>query len=534
MEMLQIEYDGNDEDLSTADVMNHDIYRIALYYCYIPLSEDDVLNVVNFHTTMSKDNNNVHSYCFDHEFGTELGGRIRIAPEGLNGVLSGLLIDLHRYEEELRHLLLQIHGSRCNSEQQNTPIEGEWELDVKYCRLRTDLSPASQLFTQLQVQKTDTVVGLFDKDMIMSEYCDVEEVDADCINDSASDRVTKSTSQQQRRSGHRGKKQQRGEQDQQQKQHLEIIRTIYQTSFQIKNYATGQPTGAPHLSPDEWNVKLQQLVLQKSTIVTTKTNTAGRHNIVLLDCRNCYESSIGYFEVPGATTILTNTRKYSELPFVLMDQISDTDPNAIIEGQRKTTPTSILRNASHIFMYCTGGVRCERASAFLQAALMETSPLSSSHPLPQIYQLKGGIQRYLEHSNSGNNGSTSPCYYRGKNFVFDLRRTDPMTVGEHNSSNGVVGKCIVCNKPYDDYDQGYAPILHHETRCYKCRMLILVCPQCRTDVLCWGDGPTDEKRKIYCGNTICTGTRMEPFLMVDDSLHDMQYHDHATDEESYR
>ena len=100
------------------------------------------------------------------------------------------------------------------------------------------------------------------------------------------------------------------------------------------------------------------------------------------------------------------------------------------------------------------------------------------------------------------------CLYRGKNFVFDPRRTDPIigngissssssaAAATHNSSSSsthsakcisTVGKCIICSSPHDDYDNGHAPVLEREVRCCRCRVLVLVCNDCRERVRCWGE-----------------------------------------------
>ena len=103
------------------------------------------------------------------------------------------------------------------------------------------------------------------------------------------------------------------------------------------------------------------------------------------------------------------------------------------------------------------------------------------------------------------------CLYRGKNFVFDPRRTDPIigngissssssaAAATHSSSSthsakciSTVGKCIICSSPHDDYDNGHAPVLEREVRCCRCRVLVLVCNDCRERVRCWGEEKEDE------------------------------------------
>jgi len=214
-----------------------------------------------------------------------------------------------------------------------------------------------------------------------------------------------------------------------------------------------------------------------------------------------------------------------------------------------------------VFMYCTGGVRCERAGSYLRALSESNSGAWKDKERPKgIYQLHGGIQKYLEsygreeeemanyvkekndekdcilgndnaEDSAENNTATNndrqtdkPCLYRGKNFVFDPRRTDPLigngiTNGNTATSGRVrislVGQCIVCSKPHDDYDNGHAPCEEKEARCFRCRVLVLVCDGCREKVRCWGEpdtsvvdnGKNDEqgdvgncKRELFCGH----------------------------------
>jgi len=114
--------------------------------------------------------------------------------------------------------------------------------------------------------------------------------------------------------------------------------------------------------------------------------------------------------------------------------------------------------------------------------------------------------------------TTKTCLYRGKNFVFDPRRTDPIIgSGITNDTAGkserisLVGQCIVCSAPHDDYDNGHAPCEEKEARCCRCRVLVLVCNDCRDKVRCWGeplsydgdvdgcDGATTDKMNLFCG-----------------------------------
>jgi len=439
------------QDRNESDNGRHDDYRIALYYCYIGIN--NVAAHVEFQTSLCKR--------------LDLCGRIRVATEGINGVLSGTKPALEDYEASLCE---QLDLSRK-------------ALDLKYCLLRPDLAVKDQLFTSLSVQATSCVVSLVEQRQSPKKKNQLKS-----NGDEDSYETVKEIWSQ-------------------------TLQALQEETLQTSNENQNerhQPSDATclnpprHLSPNEWNEQLQSL---------QQTPTA---NVLLVDCRNFYESNIGYFAVDGPTTVkkesiespsdaeiahsscpssttnihtmLTNTRKFSDLPQVFVEQ------------------QNVLQDASHIFMYCTGGVRCERASRFLQQLLVQhetaknQTDTNEALKIPEIYQLHGGIQRYLQEETKG------PCYFRGKNFVFDPRRTDPVTA--HNtttdskesaeSSMAIVGKCLVCNSPHDDYDNGHAPVQGREARCWTCRTLILVCNTCRVTVSCWGESESDKPR-IYCG-----------------------------------
>lgn len=138
-------------------------------------------------------------------------------------------------------------------------------------------------------------------------------------------------------------------------------------------------------------------------------------------------------------------------------------------------------------MYCTGGVRCERASAYLKL-----------QGVGEVYHLKGGIHAYQEvYGDAG--------YFKGKNFVFDPRiaisnedarsfvsatsssplipSSLPPTASSLVSSEScvsapvsnmsgrqVLGRCLLCAVAWDDYSPRH--------RCGSCRMLVVVCADC--------------------------------------------------------
>lgn len=98
-----------------------------------------------------------------------------------------------------------------------------------------------------------------------------------------------------------------------------------------------------------------------------------------------------------------------------------------------------------MLLYCTGGVRCETASALLVAQGGARS----------VAQLHGGIHRFLERFPDGGG------QFDGKNLVFDAR------LAIEAVGSPVVGRCVVCEGEWDCY--------RRETRCGRCRIRVLIC-----------------------------------------------------------
>jgi UPF0176 protein len=153
-------------------------------------------------------------------------------------------------------------------------------------------------------------------------------------------------------------------------------------------------------------------------------NQIGKENTVVVDMRNYYESEVGRFE--GAICPEADTFR-EELEIV----------SGLLEDQRD----------KKVLLYCTGGIRCEKASAYLK-----------HQGFKDVNQLHGGILEYARQIKTANLESK----FVGKNFVFDER------LGE--SVNGeVISKCHQCGKPCDAH-----------TNCdnHGCHILFIQCPEC--------------------------------------------------------
>ncbi|GMJ11740.1 hypothetical protein like AT1G09280 [Hibiscus trionum] len=180
-----------------------------------------------------------------------------------------------------------------------------------------------------------------------------------------------------------------------------------------------------HLSAAEFHS-----VLQSAGQLMKNGSSADDKPLVLLDARNLYETRIGKFHAPSVETLDPGIRQYSDLPSWIDDN-------------------SEQLRGKHVLMYCTGGIRCEMASAYIR---------SKGAGFENVFQLYGGIQRYLEQFPDGG-------FFRGKNFVFDHR----ISVGSSDTS--IMGACLICGSSYDNYSS--------RCRCTHCRMLVLICDSCQ-------------------------------------------------------
>ena len=134
-------------------------------------------------------------------------------------------------------------------------------------------------------------------------------------------------------------------------------------------------------------------------------------NTLLIDTRNSYEYAIGTFK----NSINPKTANFKEFPeWVNKQQFSETD-----KKQKK------------VAMFCTGGIRCEKASAFMKNEGFE-----------KVYHLKGGILKYLEETETLNS------LWQGECFVFD----DRVSV-QHDLSEGSYDLCHGCRMPITEQDK---------------------------------------------------------------------------------
>ena len=206
-----------------------------------------------------------------------------------------------------------------------------------------------------------------------------------------------------------------------------------------------------------------------------------RNDAVVIDVRNHYEAAIGRFDGQmakekseeqegegGATYIDPKMRKSTDFTSWLAEE----ETKQKLEGKT-------------VMMFCTGGIRCERASAYLNSQI--------GNKVKGVFQLKGGIERYLKEFPDGG-------FWRGKNFVFDKR--EAISAGNVNGDGGVIrsgkkegkkeeeekmlewgAECAKCKKPWDRYIG--------KRKCYTCGVPVLVCNDCMSQ----SSSSTKKKKK---------------------------------------
>ncbi|MEM9243247.1 MAG: rhodanese-like domain-containing protein [Pseudomonadota bacterium] len=143
--------------------------------------------------------------------------------------------------------------------------------------------------------------------------------------------------------------------------------------------------------------------------------------LTLLDTRNDYEVSVGTFE--GAIDLDIET--FTEFPDAVKEKLAQHDKN------------------KPVVMFCTGGVRCEKAG-----------PAMEQQGFKKIYQLEGGILKYLE--------TCGDAHWQGECFVFDDRVAVDTKLNPSNK-----GYCPNCSQPVAE-EYCHLPAYERVKRCVSC------------------------------------------------------------------
>lgn len=219
-------------------------------------------------------------------------------------------------------------------------------------------------------------------------------------------------------------------------------------------HSSKSPLGAGDDAPFRWDhvrVKLKKEVVTLGVPGISPAKKVGKYanprewnallsdpDTMVVDVRNSYETRIGRFK--GA--IDPHTSAFREFPSWVEKNLFMHQSNGVISGEQKPSIQENFMDEKEklnfekgqfprrVAMYCTGGIRCEKATSFLMSKGFE-----------EVHHLEGGILKYLEEV------PPSESLWEGECFVFDKR----VSV-EHGLKQGTYKLCYACKKPVNDDD----------------------------------------------------------------------------------
>lgn len=192
-------------------------------------------------------------------------------------------------------------------------------------------------------------------------------------------------------------------------------KSFYKLTIKVKDKIVADGINDPKFDSSQIGKHLDAVTFNK---------TMEEKDVIVVDMRNHYESEIGHFE----NAILPDSDTFrEELPLV---------KNILKDKKDKK-----------ILLYCTGGIRCEKASAYLKY-----------QGFKKVYQLKGGIIEYAREIKE--KGLESK--FKGKNFVFDERIGEKIT-------DDIISNCHQCSVPCDT---------HTNCKNNACHLLFIQCKKC--------------------------------------------------------
>ena len=180
-------------------------------------------------------------------------------------------------------------------------------------------------------------------------------------------------------------------------------------------------------------------------------------NTILVDMRNHYESEIGHFK----NAITPDVDTFRDSLDIIEEQLAE------------------HKEDKNLVMYCTGGIRCEKASAYYK-----------HKGFKNVFQLEGGIIEYTRQVRDHELENK----FIGKNFVFDDRRSERI-------SEDIISQCHQCGKPCDT---------HVNCANEACHLLFIQCEECAEKMNnCCNDNckeiaalPYEEQKKLRKGRVV--------------------------------
>ncbi|MBP7273900.1 MAG: rhodanese-related sulfurtransferase [Saprospiraceae bacterium] len=228
-------------------------------------------------------------------------------------------------------------------------------------------------------------------------------------------------------------------------------KSFFALTIKVRNKIVADGIEDPNFDPTNIGIHLKADEFNR---LTADTST------VLIDMRNHYESEVGHFK----NAVCPDIDTFRESLPIIAEMFEDAKDKNVV-------------------MYCTGGIRCEKASAYMKY-----------RGFKNVYQLEGGIIEYARQVK--NQGLENR--FVGKNFVFDER------LGERINEE-IIAHCHQCGEPSD---------MHHNCANDACHILFIQCPTCAEKYnACCSEECSDfmqlsgEEQRALRKDTIFNGTK---------------------------
>ena len=219
--------------------------------------------------------------------------------------------------------------------------------------------------------------------------------------------------------------------------------------------------GGKHLEADAYHEQMKQ----KDTVI--------------IDVRNAYESAIGHFQPPPGGALLLDPKMRDSTDFPKWLNLPET--KAKLKGKT-------------VMMYCTGGIRCERATALLNQ-MTEAEDQDDDFQTKDVVMARGGIERYLKTYPEGG-------FWKGKNYLFDKRMEQtPSMKTKEALDNDIESNCCICKTAHASY-RGQFKCSQNDS----CSVPVIVCPRC-TKIA------EDEPDQLQCA--LCEAGHSRPTVAPD-------------------
>nr|GMC65707.1 rhodanese-like domain-containing protein 7 [Ipomoea batatas] len=228
-------------------------------------------------------------------------------------------------------------------------------------------------------------------------------------------------------------------------------------------HTSSSPLAAGEDAPFRWDhvrVKLKKEIVTLGMPSVSPIERVGKYikpkdwnalisdpDVVVIDVRNDYETRIGKFKgaVDPCTAAFRDFPTWVEDRFELGESENQMHSAGSTGGSEKQATEMEKKPLPKVAMYCTGGIRCEKASSLLLRNGFE-----------EVYHLEGGILKYLEEV------PETESLWEGECFVFDKR----VSV-EHGLAQGTFKLCYGCKQPVSDADMD-APEWEYGVSCPYC------------------------------------------------------------------